>query len=59
MIINPQELQKWLDEGKSFRVVDIRPGEQRELDPIVTLDATNITEEDLDFKIKVFLHLEY
>ena len=49
MIINPQELQKWLDEGKSFRVVDIRPGEQRELDPIVTLDATNITEEDLDF----------
>ena len=49
MIINPQELQKWLDEDKSFRVVDIRPGEQRELDPIVTLDATNITEEDLDF----------
>ena len=49
MIISPQELQKWLDEGKSFRVVDVRPREQHELDPIVSLDATIVAEEDLDF----------
>jgi molybdopterin/thiamine biosynthesis adenylyltransferase len=49
MIITPKELQNWMDKGKSFRVVDIRPGEQRALDPIVTLDATIISEEDLNF----------
>ena len=34
MIITPQELQQWKDEGKSFTVIDLRPAEQREEFPL-------------------------
>ena len=38
MILTPQELQHWVDEGKSFTVVDIRPSEQRAEFPFVGLE---------------------
>ena len=34
MIITPQELQQWMDNGKSFTVVDIRPEEHRNEFPL-------------------------
>ena len=49
MIITPQELQQWMDNGKSFTVVDMRPEEHRNeflltgLNPIIA-DANSILE---------------
>ena len=40
MILTPQELQKWIDEGKSFTMVDIRPEEHRAEFPLTNLDAS-------------------
>jgi rhodanese-related sulfurtransferase len=37
MIITPQELQQWMDDGKSFTVVDVRPAEQRKEFPLAGL----------------------
>ncbi len=48
MILTPKELQKWLDKGKSFRVVDIRTEEQREMDSVVGLKTRIATEDELD-----------
>jgi len=38
MIITPQELQQWMDNGKSFTVVDIRPEEHRNEFPLTGLN---------------------
>ena len=49
MIITPQELQQWMDNGKSFTVVDMRPEEHRNeflltgLNPVIA-DANSILE---------------
>jgi len=40
MILTPQELQKWIYEGKSFTMVDIRPEEHRAEFPLTNLDAS-------------------
>ena len=40
MILTPQELQKWIDEGKSFTMVDVRPEEQRVEFPLTNLDTS-------------------
>ena len=53
MIITPQELQQWIDNGKSFTVVDIRPEEHRNefpltgLNPVIS-DANSILETEDD-----------
>ena len=39
MIITPQELKLWIDEGKPFIVVDFRPKVQRRESPLSGLDA--------------------
>ena len=53
MIITPQELQQWMDEGKPFTVVDIRPADQRKEFPLTGLrpviaeaDSIPITENE-------------
>jgi len=53
MIITPQELQQWMDEGKPFTVVDIRPADQRKefplagLNPVIAeADSIPITENE-------------
>jgi len=53
MIITPQELQQWMDEGKPFTVVDIRPADQRKEFPLAGLkpviaeaDSIPITENE-------------
>lgn len=53
MIITPQELQQWMDNGKSFTVVDIRPEEHRNEFPLTGLnpsisDANSILETEDD-----------
>jgi adenylyltransferase/sulfurtransferase len=39
MIITPQEMQQWMDEGKPFTVVDIRPADQRKEFPLAGLNS--------------------
>ena len=39
MIITPQELQQWIDDGKTFTAVDIRPEEQRKEFPLAGLNS--------------------
>ena len=39
MIITPQELKLWIDEGKPFIVVDFRPKVQRRESPLSGLNA--------------------
>jgi adenylyltransferase/sulfurtransferase len=53
MIITPQELQQWMDEGKSFTVVDVRPADQRKESPLAGLkpvipeaDSIPVTENE-------------
>ena len=53
MIITPQELQQWMDESKSFTVVDVRPADQRKEFPLAGLkpviaeaDSIPITENE-------------
>ena len=53
MIITPQELQKWLDDGKSFTVVDIRPEDHQKEFPLTGVshviandDSIPITENE-------------
>ena len=53
MIITPQELQQWMDKGKPFTVVDIRPAHQRKefplagLNPVIAeADSIPITENE-------------
>ena len=53
MIITPQELQQWMDEGKSFTMVDVRPGDQRKESPLAGLkpvipeaDSIPVTENE-------------
>ncbi len=38
MIITPQELQKWVNEGKSFTTIDVRPKEMRIESPLSKLE---------------------
>ena len=45
MIITPQEMQQWMDEGKSFTVIDIRPADQRKEFPLAGLNPV-ISEAD-------------
>ncbi len=47
MIITPEELQSWLDEGKSFNALDVRPDELRQRYPLEGLDAEPVSEEDI------------
>lgn len=51
MILTPEKLQKWIDEEKSFTLVDIRPEEQRELDSIDSLKTRIVAEDELDLTI--------
>ena len=53
MIITPQELQQWMDDGKSFTVVDVRPADQRKESPLAGLkpvipeaDSIPVTENE-------------
>ena len=53
MIVTPHELQRWIDEEKTFSVIDIRTKEQREesqlagLNPVVSIaDAIPKTQEE-------------
>ncbi|MEC9456235.1 MAG: rhodanese-like domain-containing protein, partial [Candidatus Neomarinimicrobiota bacterium] len=53
MIITPQELKQWMDEGKSFTVVDVRPADQRKESPLAGLkpvipeaDSIPVTENE-------------
>jgi len=39
MILTPRQLQTWLDEGRTFRVLDLRPAAEREARPLAGLDA--------------------
>ena len=34
MIITPRELEQWVNDGQTFRTVDIRPGDQRQEFPL-------------------------
>ena len=53
MIVTPHELQRWIDEEKTFTVIDIRTKEQREecqlagLNPVVAIaDAIPKTQDE-------------
>lgn len=53
MIITPQELQQWMDDCKSFTVVDVRPADQRKEFPLAGLkpvipeaDSIPVTENE-------------
>ena len=47
MIITPQELQKWLDDGKSFTVVDIRPEDHQKEFPLTGLNHVIATDDSI------------
>ena len=39
MIITPKELQKWVKDGRTFQVIDIRTEDQREEFPLSVIGS--------------------